>query len=57
MAKDRSQGDDFLGPLKRMLVGVLVLCLIGLFLVWRIDSPRVEKFRAAVVDRVVPSFE
>jgi rod shape-determining protein MreC len=28
-----------------------------LFLVWRIDSPRVERFRAAVVDRVVPSFD
>ena len=57
MAKDRSQADDFLGPLKRLLVGVLILCLVGLFLVWRIDSPRVERFRAAVVDRVVPSFD
>jgi rod shape-determining protein MreC len=57
LAKDRSQADDFLGPLKRLLVGVLVLCLVGLFLVWRIDSPRVERFRAAVVDRVVPSFD
>lgn len=57
MAKDRSQGDDYLAPLKRLLVGVLVLCLVGLFLVWRIDSPRVERFRAAVVDRVVPNFD
>lgn len=57
MAKDRSQADDFLGPLKRLLVGVLILCLVGLFLVWRIDSPRVERFRAAVVDRVVPNFD
>ena len=57
MAKDRSQADDYLAPLKRLLVGVLVLCLIGLFLLWRIDSPRVERFRAAVVDRVVPSFD
>jgi rod shape-determining protein MreC len=47
----------YLGPLKRLLVGVLVLCLVGLFLVWRIDSPRVERFRAAVVDRVVPNFD
>ena len=57
MAKDKSQADDYLAPLKRLLVGVLVLCLIGLFLLWRIDSPRVERFRAAVVDRVVPSFD
>ena len=57
MAKDKSQADDYLAPLKRLLVGLLVLCLIGLFLLWRIDSPRVERFRAAVVDRVVPSFD
>ncbi|WP_412565454.1 rod shape-determining protein MreC [Thalassobius sp. MITS945101] len=57
MAKDRSQSEDYLGPLKRLLTGVLVLCLIGLFIVWRIDSPRVERFRAQVVDKVVPSFD
>ncbi len=57
MAKDRSQGGDYSGPLKRLLVGVLLLCLLGIFLLWRIDSPRVERFRAQVVDRVVPNFE
>jgi rod shape-determining protein MreC len=43
--------------LKRLLIGVLVLCLLGIFLIWRIDSPRVERFRAQVVDKVVPSFD
>ncbi|MEC7964215.1 MAG: rod shape-determining protein MreC [Pseudomonadota bacterium] len=57
MAKDRSQSEDYLGPLKRLLTGVLILCLIGLFILWRIDSPRVERFRAQVVDKVVPSFD
>ncbi|SHL61141.1 rod shape-determining protein MreC [Roseovarius marisflavi] len=57
MARDRGQGDDYTGPLKRLLLGVVLLCLLGLFLVWRIDSPRVERFRAQVVDRVVPSFD
>ncbi|MDA3857143.1 MAG: rod shape-determining protein MreC [Roseovarius sp.] len=57
MAKDRGQGDDYSGPLKRLLLGVVLLCLLGIFLVWRIDSPRVERFRAQVVDRVVPSFD
>lgn len=57
MAKDRSQDEDFLGPLKRLLTGVLVLALIALFIVWRIDSPRVERFRAQVIDTVVPSFD
>ena len=57
MARDRGQGDDYTGPLKRLLLGVLVLCLISLFLVWRIDSPRVERFRAQVVDRIVPNLD
>ncbi len=57
MASDRGQSDDYRGPLRRLLLGVLVICLIGLFLVWRIDSPRVERFRAQVVDRVVPPMD
>ena len=57
MASDRGQSEDFSGPLKRLLLGVLLLCLLGLFLVWRIDSPRVERFRAQVVDRVVPPMD
>lgn len=40
-----------------MLVGLLVLALMLVFLVWRIDSPRVERFRAMAIDAVVPSFE
>jgi rod shape-determining protein MreC len=40
-----------------MLVGLLLLCLVGIFVLWRIDSPRVERFRAQVVDQVVPSFD
>ena len=35
----------------------MVLVLFGTFLVWRIDSPRVERFRAAVIDRVVPNLD
>lgn len=57
MAKDKTQGEDFITPLKRLLTGVVVLCLLLLFLVWRIDSPRVERFRAQVIDTVVPSFD
>ncbi|MES0826322.1 rod shape-determining protein MreC [Ruegeria sp. SCP11] len=57
MAKDRSQRDEYTTPLRRLLLGIVVLCLLAIFLVWRIDSPRVERFRAQVVDRVVPSME
>jgi len=56
LAKDRNS-EDYFGPIRRLLVGLIVLALLGIFLIWRIDSPRVERFRAAVIDRVVPSFE
>lgn len=54
MAKDRSQRDDYAAPLRRLLLGVICLCLLAMFLIWRIDSPRVERFRAQIVDKVVP---
>lgn len=57
LAKDRSQREDYTTPLRRLVLGIIVLCLLGIFLVWRIDSPRVERFRAQVVDRVVPSMD
>ncbi|QRF67374.1 rod shape-determining protein MreC [Ponticoccus alexandrii] len=57
MASDRSNPDDFTAPLKRLLLAILVLCLSGIFLVWRIDSPRVERFRAHVIDAVVPRMD
>jgi len=58
VAKSRSTApEDYARPLRRLFVGLLVLLLLGLFLLWRIDSPRVERFRAALVDRVVPSFD
>ncbi|RBI85784.1 rod shape-determining protein MreC [Rhodosalinus halophilus] len=57
MARDRSTSEDFATPLKRLLLAVLVLCLVAIFILWRIDSPRVERFRAQVVDAVMPSFD
>lgn len=57
MAKDRLQRDDYSTPLRRLLLGVVALCLLAVFLIWRIDSPRVERFRAQVTDAVVPSMD
>ena len=57
MAKNRISPEEFSRPIRRILVGLLVFVLLCLFLLWRIDSPRVERFRTALVDRVVPSFE
>ncbi len=34
-----------------------MLVLLAVFVLWRIDNPRVERLRAALVDRVVPSFD
>jgi len=49
VARDR-QSEDYITPLRRLFVGLLVLAMFGLFLIWRIDSPRVERFRAAVIE-------
>lgn len=57
MARDRKGTEDYAGPIRRLLVGVLVIVMLGLFLIWRIDSPRVERFRSAVIDRVVPNMD
>ena len=56
MATDKNS-EDYVGPVRRLLVGLVVLALFGLFLVWRIDSPRVERMRANVIDAVLPSFD
>ena len=57
MARDRNADYDFRTPVRRILIGVTGVLLLAVFLVWRIDSPRVERFRAAFIDRVVPSFD
>ena len=43
--------------LRRFLVGILFMLLLGLFLLSRIDNPRAERVRMAMVDRFFPSFE
>ena len=54
---DRSAQIEYLRPIRRILIGGMALVLLAIFVLWRIDGPRVERFRAALVDRVVPSFE
>ena len=57
VAKTRTGPEEYSRPLRRVLVGLLVLFLLAIFVLWRIDSPRVERFRAALVDRVVPNLD
>ena len=56
MARD-SYDSAYARPVRRLLVTVVVLCLIALVVLWRIDNPRVERMRAAIVDAVVPNME
>ncbi|MEM6275473.1 MAG: rod shape-determining protein MreC [Pseudomonadota bacterium] len=57
MAKERHSAEEFSGPVRRLLVAVLALFLIAVFILWRIDSPRVERFRTEVTDALVPNFD
>jgi len=40
-----------------MFVALICVVLVALVLLWRIDNPRAERIRAALVDRVVPNVE
>jgi rod shape-determining protein MreC len=57
LARHRYDEEDHFRPIRRVLIGCLVVCLLGIFLLWRIDSPRVERLRAQIVERVVPGFD
>jgi rod shape-determining protein MreC len=57
MSRDGNRNEEYARPLGRLLTGILILCLLGVFLLWRIDSPRVERIRAQITDAVVPNFE
>lgn len=57
MAQNRPQGEDYLAPLRQLLAGLIVLFLIAIFIIWRVDSPRVERFRVMLIDRFLPSSE
>ena len=56
MGHDRNNPDRYSTALARLIFGGLVVLLIGLFLLWRIDSPRVERLRIEIIDRVIPNF-
>ncbi|KIN74853.1 rod shape-determining protein MreC [Sulfitobacter guttiformis] len=57
MARNSQQSNDYVGPLRRLLLAVLALLLAAIFILWRIDSPRVERFRAQVTDSLVPNLD
>jgi len=56
MARDRNTPDRYSTALGRLMLGALVVMLLGLFLLWRIDSPRVERLRMEITDHVISNF-
>lgn len=54
MAITQNTPQGYARPLRRVLVALLILLFVALFLFWRLDGPRAERLRAALVDRVVP---
>ncbi|QIE42498.1 rod shape-determining protein MreC [Meridianimarinicoccus aquatilis] len=54
MAYNTDRGTDHFRPVRRVIVTLCLMCLFGVFFVWRIDSPRVERLRSDVVDTVIP---
>ncbi|MXQ09531.1 rod shape-determining protein MreC [Alphaproteobacteria bacterium GH1-50] len=57
MARQASSGEEFARPIRRLFVGALVVVLFAIFVLWRIDSPRAERFRAMIVDSIVPQMD
>lgn len=51
------KGPDFVTPIRRVLIALMAIVLVAMFLFWRIDGPRAERMRIALIDHVVPSFE
>ena len=56
MARDHNTPDRYATTLGRLILSALIVLLLGLFLLWRIDSPRIERVRMAVIDKVIPNF-
>jgi rod shape-determining protein MreC len=57
VARDRQADQEYGRSIRRVLVGVLVIVLLAVFLLWRVDNPRVEQLRNAMIDKIVPSFD
>ena len=57
MARRQEPQIDFFRVLGRVGLVALLLAMMALFLFWRIDNPRAERLRSAVIDRVVPRME
>lgn len=57
MATQNNDDVNFTRSLARIGVAIFLVCTLALFLLWRIDNPRAERIRIAIIDRVVPNMD
>ena len=57
VASNNDSDPEFWRIVRRIFVFCLSLGLLGLFLLWRIDNPRAEQVRMALIDRISPAIE
>jgi len=56
VARPTNKKQDYSGAIRRILIGILVFLLLAVFVLWRIDSARVERLRSQIIDSIVPNF-
>lgn len=56
MARDQNTSDQYSTALARLVLAAMIVMLLAIFLLWRIDNPRIEKMRMAIIDVVAPNF-
>lgn len=56
MARDQNNSDQYSTALARLGLGAIIIILVAIFLFWRIDNPRIEQMRMAVIDVIAPNF-
>jgi len=57
MASGDTEARGMWRSLRRVLFTLICLGFLGLFFLWRIDNPRVESLRLAIMDRFLPTFD
>ncbi|MEL7345233.1 MAG: rod shape-determining protein MreC, partial [Pseudomonadota bacterium] len=57
MARNAPNPEQYTRPVRRILLGCLIVFLLGIFLLWRIDSPRAERLRMEIVDTIIPRMD
>lgn len=57
MATQKDDDVNFTGSLARIGVAIFLVFALALFLLWRIDNPRAERIRTALIDRVIPNMD